>query len=58
MAKFPTIRGAWRSDKKRTIAEWRFKNLRSASKRAKFLRMFGKLEVTYGARRQQRNTMV
>jgi hypothetical protein len=52
MARFPTIRGTWRSDRRRTIAEWRFKKFRSKSKRESFLRIFGKLMVTYGARRQ------
>jgi hypothetical protein len=33
------------------MAEWRFKKLRSASKRAQFSSIFGKLQVTYGARR-------
>jgi len=39
--------GTWRSDGRRTVAEWRFAKRLSPERRRKFLAVFGKLEVTY-----------
>jgi hypothetical protein len=51
MASIPTIRGTWRSDRKRTMAEWRSKTRLGKARRTRIARMFGKLEVTYAAKR-------
>jgi hypothetical protein len=39
--------GTWKSDKRRTFAEWNWKNNTSAKKKARLKAFFGKLEVTY-----------
>lgn len=39
--------GIWRSDRRRTLAEWRFAKRLSPEKRRKILAIFGKLRVTY-----------
>jgi len=39
--------GAWKSDKKRTFAEWNWKRNTSPDKRAKIKSLFGNLEITY-----------
>lgn len=39
--------GAWRSDRQRTVAEWRFAKRLTPARRRKFLRIFGKLRLTY-----------
>jgi hypothetical protein len=43
--------GAWRSDRGRTVAEWRFAKRLSPERRRKFLGIFGKLRLTYSAAR-------
>jgi len=39
--------GTWRTDRGRTVAEWRFSKRLTPQKRRKFLAIFGKLRVTY-----------
>jgi len=39
--------GTWRTDRGRTVAEWRFSKRLTRQKRRKFLAIFGKLRVTY-----------
>jgi hypothetical protein len=39
--------GIWKSDKRRTFAEWNWKRKISSQKKAKIRSLFGKLEVTY-----------
>ena len=39
--------GTWRTDRGRTVAEWRFRKRLTPQKRRKFLAIFGKLRVTY-----------
>jgi hypothetical protein len=39
--------GTWRSDRRRTVPDWRFAKRLSPEKRRKFLAIFGKLQVTY-----------
>ena len=51
MAKAPSIRGTWRSDRRRTLSEWRFIGRPSKVRRARVARIFGKLEITYASRR-------
>ena len=41
------LRGTWRSDSRRTIAEWRFTKRVTPKKRLKFFSLFGKLRLTY-----------
>ena len=41
------LRGTWRSDRHRTLAEWRFTKRLTPERRRKFLGIFGKLRVTY-----------
>ena len=42
--------GSWKSDGPRTRLDWRWRKPLSAKKRAAFLKIFGKVEVTYGRR--------
>lgn len=42
--------GSWKSDGPRTRRDWRWRKPRSVKKRAAFLKIFGKLEVTFGRR--------
>ena len=39
--------GTWRSDRRRTVAEWRFTKRLTPERRRKFLGIFGKLRLTY-----------
>ena len=39
--------GTWRSDRKPTVSEWRFKKRLTPARRRKFLDIFGHLRVTY-----------
>jgi hypothetical protein len=39
--------GTWRSDRRRTVAEWRFFKPVSPKNKRTFLAIFGKLEITY-----------
>jgi hypothetical protein len=39
--------GTWKSDKRRTFAEWNWKKGATPKKKAKLKSFFGKLEVTY-----------
>src|SRR5262245_28485382 len=39
--------GSWRSDRERTIADWRFKPDTPEDKQEIVINMFGKLELTY-----------
>jgi hypothetical protein len=39
--------GSWRSDRRRTVAEWRFRKRLAPKRRRWFLGVFGKLRVTY-----------
>ena len=43
--------GTWRSDRARTVAEWRFAKRLSPEKRKIFLSIFGKLRLTYTRKR-------
>jgi hypothetical protein len=42
--------GSWKSDAKRTIDEWRWGKRIPKERRNAFLKIFGKLEITYGRR--------
>ena len=39
--------GTWRSDRGRTVSEWRFSKRLTPLQRRKFLAIFGKLQLTY-----------
>lgn len=39
--------GTWRSDRKSTVAEWRFQKRLTPERRRKFFGIFGHLRVTY-----------
>lgn len=39
--------GSWRSDRRRTVAEWRFRKRLAPKRRRWFLGTFGKLQVTF-----------
>jgi hypothetical protein len=43
----PGLLGTWRSDRRRTVAEWRFFKPVSPKNKRMFLAIFGKLELTY-----------
>ncbi len=43
--------GTWRSDRRRTVAEWRFSKPISSKNKRMFLAIFGKLEITYTRKR-------
>jgi hypothetical protein len=43
--------GTWRSDRRRTVAEWRFTKRLAPERRRWFLGIFGKLRVTYSRTR-------
>jgi hypothetical protein len=43
--------GSWRTDRRRTVAEWRFAKRLTPQRRRKFLGIFGKLRLTYTATR-------
>lgn len=42
--------GTWRSDRRRTVAEWRFAKRPTPERRRKFLAIFGRLRLTYTRR--------
>jgi hypothetical protein len=39
--------GSWKSDRRRTVSEWRFKKRLSPQRKRKFLAIFGRLALTY-----------
>lgn len=43
--------GTWKSDGRRTVAEWRFAKRLTPERRRKFLAIFGRLRLTYTRRR-------
>lgn len=54
--KFDTrLLGTWKSDAKRTLAEWRWRKNLSPAKRKKCGKFFGSLEITYTRKRVIRN---
>jgi hypothetical protein len=42
--------GVWKSNRKRTVSEWRFNSALSPKKRQQFLKIFGRLIITYTPR--------
>lgn len=45
--------GTWRSDRRRTLKEWRFRRPLSPVRRKAFLKIFGKLQLTYTRKRMR-----